>query len=182
VCNLLARLLRPVIDRIAEDVVDDLGLVGRDEMLRALKMLEDRMTNAETQANDRFAALLGTVIAEIKSLRAGQETFAVQLAQAVADGDKATADALAADALADAARLDGYSDLLSELYPADVPVVDVPAPGQPADPPVVDGDPIEVPTPDVPAVDVPVTEPTTGETPDAGDETGTSTDTDTTAP
>jgi hypothetical protein len=156
----LTELLRPSVERIIGETDEDRGLVGRDELLRALNHLEERMTTAEqTEAasNERFAALLGTVIAEIKSLRNGQENFAEQLAQAVADGDKARADALAADALADADRLDQYSNMLSELYPADVPVVEVPPPGEPAEPPADSG--VEVPDVDMPTPDVPVVEP-----------------------
>jgi hypothetical protein len=156
--EVLALLLRPAVEQIAAD----LGLATRDELAQAVRQLEDRMTTAEqaeAQSNERFAALLGTVIAEIKSLRANVEAFPAQLAQAVADGDQERANALASDALADAARVDAYTDMLSELYPAEVPTVPVPEPGQPADPPIVEGgDPIEVPPVDSPVVDVPVVE------------------------
>jgi hypothetical protein len=152
--SLLARLFRPLIRR--------LDLVRRSELDAALVHmkfnLEARMTTAEqteAAANDKFAALLGTVIAEIKSLRANVEEFPGQLAQAIEDGDQARADALAADALADASRLDAYTAQLSDLYPADVPVVEVPDAGQPATPPA-DSGVVVPPADDVPAEDAPV--------------------------
>lgn len=125
--------------------------------------LETRMTTAEqneSAANDRFAALLGTAIAEIKSLRSNVEAFPAQLAQAIADGDKTRADALAADAQRDAERLNAYADQLAELYPQPVPDVEVPDAGQPAEPPVDSG--VEVPELPEPVVDVPIDVPADG--------------------
>lgn len=153
---------RNELDALARELDSHRGVVRRHGL--RINMMEDRMTSseqAEAQANDKFAAMLGTAIAEIRSLRDGQETFAVQLAQAVADGDKARADALAADALRDAERINNYAAQLAELYPAQVPEVQVPDAGAPAEPPADSG--VEVPAVEEPQVDVPVVESGTGE-------------------
>lgn len=104
-------------------------------MLTRLNHLENRMSSAESAAYARAAEVVGLIKAEFASLR-----------QQVADAATAGAAALEADAQADADRINSLIDELAEVLPADVPEVEVPAPGAPAELP---SDP--APEPEVPA-------------------------------
>jgi len=138
-----------------------LGLATTDQLSEFKIAMEARMSSAEqTEAasEERFAALLGTVVAEIKSLRTAAEAFPAQLAAAVAAGDQAKVEALAADSIKDAQRLDGYAAVLSDLYPQPVPPVEEPPAGEPATPaPTPEGEPdVEVPDVEEPEVSIPL--------------------------
>lgn len=112
--------------------------------------LGERMTNVEQQAWDQLGALIGVVIAEVKSLRDGiaekdAALAAAQAALANADADAArkVQEALDTDSASDAARVNSYLDQLKTAVPADVPEVEVPDAGQPAEPPAGSG--VDVP-------------------------------------
>lgn len=96
----------------------------------ALTTLEERVTNAENAAYARLGELVGLIRAEFESLRA-------QVDRAVQDKDAAVAagveSALSEDAAADTARLEGLIGELESVLPAEVPEVEVPQPGQPAE-------------------------------------------------
>lgn len=93
--------------------------------LRTMRM-EIRMTNAENTAYARAAEIVGLVRAEFESLRS-------EVGRLAAGTDEAVRAALAADSDADAARITGLIDELASVLPADVPDVDVPADGEPAE-------------------------------------------------
>lgn len=96
----------------------------------ALTTLEEKVTNAENAAYARLGELVGLIRAEFESLRA-------QVDRAVQDKDAAVAagveSALSEDAAADTARLEGLIGELESVLPAEVPDVEVPQPGQPAE-------------------------------------------------
>ena len=120
------------------------------------------MTSVEDAAYAQLGTLIGVVVAEVESLRAGVaakdqaladasaliESLRGQLADAQADQaaqvQAAVDQALALDSQADAARVTGYTDQLRAALPAvEVPDVPVPDPGVPAA--VPDGSTVEVP-------------------------------------
>lgn len=129
------------------------NLADRQDLITSLLIRIDarlnRMENHMTQASnydEQLGALIGVVVAEVLSLRDGirQKDAALQAAQgALADADENTrqqiADALAADAQADAERTKSWLDQLAQAVPQDVPDVPVPDPGQPAEPPADSG-------------------------------------------
>ena len=96
----------------------------------ALTTLEERVTNAENAAYARLGELVGLIRAEFTSLRE-------QVDRAVQDKDAAVQagveSALSDDAAADTARLEGLIGELESVLPAEVPEVEVPQPGQPAE-------------------------------------------------
>lgn len=153
---------------LGQQIAHALGLATTAD----IRNLEDRMTTAEqaeSAANEQFVAMLGTAIAEIKSLRDAAAAFPGLLADAFARGDQAAIEKLAADSIKDTERLASYSALLAELYPATVPEVVVPEPGVPAEPaPTPDEVPdIEVPDVVEPEVSIPLESGETGENPPA---------------
>jgi hypothetical protein len=152
---------RFLMDRAADRRRDD----QIKSILHRLDQLEIRMTSAEQAVNEKLGVLIGVVVAEVASLRAGvaDKDAALQaaLAQLQALEDSEAADvarqvqaALDTDSAADTVRVQGYLDQLSQAVPADVPDVPVPDPGQPAEPPADSG--VEVP--DAPVEDPDVTE------------------------
>lgn len=116
----------------------------RDEltisMLRRLNHLENRMSSAESAAYVRAAEVVGLIKAEFASLR-----------EQVANSDAA----LEADAQADADRINVLIDELVTVLPADVPDVEVPAPGAPAELPEAPAEPAPA-EPVTPADEAPV--------------------------
>lgn len=137
-------------------------LVTREDLTTLLTELElkwsERMTTAEDQVGQKVAALIGMAVAEVQSLRASSADFAVRLAEAVAAGDQALADSLAADQARDIARASEWLAKLEEAYPADVPEVPVPAEGEPAEVPADAPGDLEVPEVTAPEITVPVVE------------------------
>ncbi len=149
---------------LGQQIAHALGLATTAD----IRNLEERMSTAETAAEDRLAAVIGTIKAEMTSLRDQVAAFPDALADAFARGDQAGAEKIAADALRDADRLNLYADQLAELVPATVPEVVVPDAGVPAEPPADSG--VSVPEVPEPEVSVTVPEASTGENPAAGDD------------
>lgn len=87
--------------------------------------METRMTSTENAAYARAAEIVGLVRAEFASLRD-------ELDRALQGADAAVAEALEADATADADRITALVDELAAVLPADVPDVAVPGPGEAA--------------------------------------------------
>ena len=108
----------------------DYALAQTQATTVALERLEDRVSTAENAAYARLGELVGLIRAEFESLRA-------QVDRAVQDKDAAVAagveSALSEDAAADTARLEGLIGELESVLPAEVPDVEVPQPGQPAE-------------------------------------------------
>jgi hypothetical protein len=120
--NWLFDLLPYVPRRETERRFDDLWSYVMDQTEEITKMGE-RMTSAENEAYARAAEVVGLIKAEFASLREQLDS---------------SAEALSADAQADADRLNGLMDELASVLPAEVPEVPTPEPGQPAELPAED--------------------------------------------
>jgi hypothetical protein len=90
--------------------------------------LEDQVTAAESALWEQINNLVGVIQAEFASLKS-------QLDAALQDKAAAVEAALGDDAAADAERLSGLLDRLQAAIPGQTPVVEEPAPGEPAEVP-----------------------------------------------
>ena len=132
-------------------------------LARRIDNLEERMSTVEQQTWDEIGTLVGLVEAEVMSLRqsnaakdAALEAARAELADADVDAQQKVDDALALDSQADTDRAVRLVQRLRAVVPVEVPAIDVPPPGEPAELPdgstsdeLLDqpvGQPVEQPT------------------------------------
>ncbi|MBC8091366.1 MAG: hypothetical protein H7Y15_05380 [Pseudonocardia sp.] len=148
----LARLMRPLLD----EMLAEMNLTPSAELDARTTALEARMTSIEDTVGTELGVLVGVIVAEVESLRIGSaaKDQALVDARAQIESLKANSDgealrqaeavqaavtaALAADSVTDTDRLLGYTTKLKEALPpaVEVPVIEVPQPGAPAEVPV----------------------------------------------
>ena len=140
--------------------VDTMGLVTRSELNDRIATLyyhleeKIRMTMAarEDELNLRLATRLGVLMAEVISLRssvvtkdealsAAANAFAAEVESRNAEIARQLAEALELDAQRDAARIEELLRLAGEDIPAEIPEVEIPLPGEPAEIPPDSGVP-----------------------------------------
>ncbi len=174
----LARLMRPLL----AEMLAQMNLTPSAELDARTTALEARMTSMEETVGNELGVLVGVVVAEVESLRTGNAAKDQALVDARAQIESLKANvegeplrqaeavqaavtaALAADSATDTERLLAYTDKLKAALPAavEVPVVEVPEPGVPAEVPADSAvEPVEVtpvvepePTPDTLPADV----------------------------
>lgn len=108
----------------------------------------------EQEVNDQLGAVIGLLIAEVQSVRESDriKTEALTAAQTALEQERSERDAMVSeqvasalelDSASDTARVQAYLERIKNEAGIDVPVVAVPEPGQPAEPPADSG--VEVP-------------------------------------
>lgn len=147
-----------------------MGLVTVDRLTDAItsvtNYMEDRMAKNENELWEHIATRTGVVMAELKSAQesiVAKDAALAEAADALAGVDdriaEAVREALALDAQLDTARLIEHLSALGEEIPADVPVVETPAAGEPAEIPadsgVVPVDEDALPVTEAPAAEAP---------------------------
>lgn len=155
--------LSSMITSVVERCVTSMGLVSRGELDRRLNevttQLEEKITMTsglrDTELIERLAVRIGVMMAEVTSLRdsvvtkdaalaAAQAAFGAEVEGRNAEISRQVTEALELDAQRDAARIEQLLRDAGGELPVEVPPVDAPPAGEPADTPAGSG---------VPAVD-----------------------------
>ena len=152
--------LSSMIAGMVQRCVDTMGLVTRSELDHRLTTLyahlEEKihmtMAAREDELNLRLATRIGVLMAEVISLRssivtkdealsAAANAFAAEVESRNAEIARQLAEALELDAQRDAARIEELLRLAGEDIPAEIPEVEIPLPGEPAEIPPDSGVP-----------------------------------------